>query len=175
MCLFGLANSSDTFLLLRAQDLGHTAAQVALMYVLYNVTYSALSYPLGSLSDRIGKLPLIFVGWILYALTYWGFSTQFKFLPWLLLPLYGVYMALTDGVSKALVANVSPPDRKGTAMGIFYFATGTSALAASVLAGWLWDTVSHEAPFILGAVLALVSAFMALLVLPFATKRPNLA
>ena len=175
MSLFALANSSDTFLLLRAQDLVHSASMVALLYVLYNIAYTLLSYPLGALSDRIGTTTLIVAGWFLYAAVYYGFSLNHEWMPWLLMPTYGIYMAMTDGVSKALVAKLSPVGSRGTAMGIFYVVTGGAALLASVVAGMLWDRVDHQAPFLFGAVVAAISAVLALIILPNATSRTKLA
>ena len=164
--VFALANSSDTFILLRARDSGLSAPQVALVYALFNVTYSAFSYSLGSLSDRIGKTPLLVSGWLLYALVYFLMARAGAAWFWLLLPMYGLYMAATDGVSKALVGIISPPDSRGSAMGVFYFISGALALVSSLLAGWLWDSVDHAAPFYVGSGLAVLAALLAAVAFP---------
>jgi MFS family permease len=111
LILFSLANSSDTFLLLHASDHGFSSWGVVMLYAVYNITYSALSYPAGALSDRLGRWQIMTVGWLLYAAVYAGFAllpaTQAWGL-WPLMALYGVYMALTEGVGKALIADHAP-------------------------------------------------------------------
>ena len=172
LVLFSLANSSDTFLLLRASDLGLSPWTVVLVYALYNVTYAALSYPAGAWSDRWGRWRLIAVGWGIYAVVYAGFA----WLPasrawglWPLMALYGAYMALTDGVGKALIADLAPRERRGAAMGIYYALTGLTTLLASVAAGLLWDVFGAPAAFLLGA----GSATVALVALLFFRPGPR--
>lgn len=160
--VFSLANSSDVFLLLRASELGCSPWVVVMLYATYNLAYAALSYPAGVLSDRLGRWRMIAGGWALYTLVYVGFAL----LPaahawglWPLMALYGVYMALTDGVGKALIADHAPAARRGTAMGLFYAVTGATTLVASVIAGLVWDRLGPTPAFLLGAgfaVLALV-------------------
>lgn len=145
--VFGAANSSDTFLLLRASSLGLSDGQVIGLYALYNVTYLLISYPAGALSDRIGRWWVIGVGWVLYALVYAGFATQGSGLLLPLFALYGVYIGLTRGAGVALVADQSPPDRKGAAMGFFFMASGFMTLLASALTGWLWFRFSAATAF----------------------------
>ena len=161
--LFSLANSSDTFLLLRASDLGYSPWAVVLAYALFNVTYAGLAYPIGVLSDRLGRWRIIAAGWAIYAGVYAALALLPKSQAWGLWPLmavYGVYMALTDGVGKALIADHAPQESRGAAMGIFYALTGLTTLAASLLAGVVWDRVGSEAALLLGAgfaILALVA------------------
>ena len=161
--LFSLANSSDTFLLLRASDLGYSPWAVVLAYALFNVTYAGLSYPVGVLSDRVGRWRIIAVGWAIYAVVYAALALLPKSQAWGLWPLmavYGVYMALTDGVGKALIADHAPQESRGAAMGIFYALTGLTTLGASLLAGVVWDRVGPEAALLMGAgfaILALVA------------------
>lgn len=168
LLLFSFANSSDAFLLLRAADVGLEPWQVVAAYALYNLVYAAGSYPAGAVADRLGKWRVIGAGWAVYALIYAGFALAAPATIWPLFALYGVYAALTDGVSKALVADHAPRDRRGFALGIYYMCSGGTALVASVTAGVLWDRVGHAAPFWLGAAAAAV-ALAALLVL-----RPRL-
>jgi len=152
--LFSLANSSDAFLLLRVSDLGFSPWAVVLAYALFNVTYAGLSYPIGVLSDSYGRWRMIAVGWSIYA----GVYATIAWLPtsqawgiWPLMAAYGVYMALTDGVGKALIADHAPQESRGAAMGIFYALTGLCTLVASLLAGVIWDRVGPEAAMMVGA------------------------
>ena len=158
--LFSLANSSDTFLLLRASDLGYSPWAVVLAYALFNVTYAGLSYPIGVLSDRVGRWRIIAVGWAIYAVVYAALALLPQSQAWGLWPLmavYGVYMALTDGVGKALIADHAPRESRGAAMGIFYATTGLTTLGASLLAGIVWDRVGPAAALLLGAGFAIVA------------------
>ena len=158
LTVFALANSSDTFLLLRAHSLGLSDSAVVLTYALYNLTYALVSYPAGVLSDRLGRWKVIALGWLIYAGVYAGFAViaDANYL-WLLFLIYGVYMGLTQGVGKALVVDFAPSDAKGTALGIFHFATGFGALTSSLAAGWLWDRFGPQATFGFGAVAAVAS------------------
>ncbi len=161
--LFSLANSSDAFLMLRMSELGFSAWQVVLLYAVYNVTYAGLSYPVGVLSDKLGRWRIIAVGWLIYAMVYAGLAwlpADQSWGAWPLMAFYGVYMALTDGVGKALIADHAPRDARGAAMGIFYATTGLTTLVASLLAGVLWDRWGSQSALLLGAgaaVLALVA------------------
>lgn len=166
LVLFSLANSSDTFLLLRASDLGYSPWAVVLVYALYNITYSALSYPAGRLSDTLGRWRIIAVGWTIYAAVYAGFALLPNSQAWGMWPLmaiYGIYMALTDGVGKALIADHAPRETRGAAMGLFYALTGLTTLGASLLAGVVWDRAGPMAALLIGAgfaILALLALFL---------------
>ncbi len=160
LILFSLANSSDTFLLLRARDLGYSPWAVVLVYAIYNVSYSILSYPAGALSDRFGRWRIIVVGWIIYAVVYAGFAI----LPasqawgvWPLMAIYGVYMALTDGIGKALISDHAPRESRGTAMGLFYGLTGLTTFIASLVAGIVWDRYGAAPALLIGAGFAILA------------------
>ena len=167
LVIFALANSSDTFLLLRAKNVGLTDARVVLAYMLYNLTYTLSSYPAGIASDRIGRWKVISIGWLIYAIVYIGFALTARTEVWILFALYGVYIGFTQGVSSALIADYAPAERRGTALGIFHMSIGVAALVSSIFAGWLWDHVSSAAPFWFGGGAALV----ALGLLPFIARR----
>jgi len=155
--LFGLANSSDTFLLLRASELGLSEAQVVGTYALYNVMYMLVSYPAGILSDRLGRWLMIGLGWALYAAVYGGFAFTG---PGGLIPLfalYGVYIGLTKGVSVALVADHAPKEWRGSAMGIYFMTSGGVTLAANAVTGVLWDRVGYQAALLTCAGIAAVA------------------
>jgi len=160
LVLFTLGNSSDAFLLLRARTLGLTTLQVALMVVAFNIVYSLLSMPAGSLSDRVGRRRVILIGWTAYGLIYLGFALAGNGLQMgVLYILYGLYYAAFEGTSRALVADIVPDSaRRGTAYGVYHLAVGITAFPASVLAGLLWDLFSPAAAFYFGAGMALLAA-----------------
>ena len=160
LAMFSMANSSDVFILLRASDFGYAPSSVVLVYALFNVTYGALSYPAGALSDRFGRWRIIGAGWVVYALVYAAFGLlpiSQAWAMWPLMAVYGVYMALTDGVGKALIADCAPKAHRGAAMGIFYAVTGVTTLLASLLAGMVWDRSGAAATFLTGAGFAVVA------------------
>lgn len=157
LVVFSLANSSDMFLLLRAGDLGLSPWTVVLTYALFNVVYAAFAFPAGWLSDRLGRWGIIAAGWVLYALVYLGFAFTPAAGVWPLMAFYGLYMALTDGVGKALLADHVPPDRRGAAMGLFYAATGGTTLASSLIAGEVWDRIAPAVVFEIGAAFAVLA------------------
>jgi MFS family permease len=165
--IFQLGNSSNAFVLLRTQGAGWGAAQVSLVYVAYNVMLAALSLPFGKLSDRIGRRPLLFAGYGTYALTYavlaWGASRWGVVAAFLML---GVYTALFDGQSRAMIADLVPAERRATAFGAHATITGLALLPASIVAGVLWDHAGHAAPFVLGASFAVLAAILFAVLLP---------
>lgn len=153
--IFGLANSSDTLLLLRAQETGLSAPAIAFLFAAFNLVYAALAVPVGALSDRVGRRPLIFVAWGVYALVYLGFA--FADSAWALVALfllYGLYYAAADGVIKAWIVTLVPEDRRGRAFGLHAAASGLLLLPASVLAGALYAAHGPRAAFLVGAVIA---------------------
>jgi len=158
MAVFTLGNSSDFFVILRAQNLDVPLIQVVLMLVLLNVTYAAISLPAGMLSDRLGRRRVITLGWFIYALVYLGFATvSSEWLVWLLFACYGLYYGIVEGVARAFVADLVAEDRRGTAYGLYHGVVGLTLLPASLLAGWLWQAYSPAAPFFFGAALAFVA------------------
>ncbi len=158
MGVFTLGNSSDFFVILRAQDLGSSVLYITLMLVLFNVTYAIIATPAGVLSDRFGRRRVIALGWIIYAAVYLGFAlSNSVWLIWVLFACYGIYYGIVEGVAKAFVADLVPAERRGTAYGYYQGVVGLTLLPASVLAGWLWDTVSPATPFYLGAGLAFLA------------------
>jgi len=156
--VFSLGNSSNAFILLRAGDLGLSATLVILAYALYNAVYAVFAWPLGSLSDRIPRGAVLGAGIVVYVLVYVGFAVApDSEAVWPLFALYGLYVAATDGVLKAWVADHVEGPMAGTAYGIYAGLVGAALLAASVVGGILWTTVSPEATFWAGAALALAS------------------
>ncbi len=165
--LFTLGNSSDSFIVLRAQERGLSVLQTMGMLMTFTAIYALLSGPLGALSDRVGRRKLIIGGWIAYGLVYLGFAVAGAgWQIWLLFGLYGIYYAATEGTAKALVSDLVPDTQRGTAYGLFNAAIGLTALPASVIAGLLWQGVGTwtgfgpAAPFFFGASLALLSGIL---------------
>jgi MFS family permease len=161
--IFTLGNSSDAFILLRAKELGVTPNFVPMALVVINVVYSATAYPAGKLSDHIGRKTILLVSFALYATVYAGFalaenSTQI----WCLMALYGLYLGLSQGTLLALTADRVPQTLRGTAFGFINLSIGIGLLPASLMGGFLWDTVSSSATFWVGSAFALI-AFLLLL------------
>jgi MFS family permease len=172
--LFSLGGSSDAFLILRAQNLGVTLLAVPLVYALFNLVYAASSIPLGSLSDRIGREKVIVLGWLAYAVAYYGFAVAgAPWQVWLLFAFYGLYYATTEGVAKALVADMVGASRRGRAYGIYNTVVGIVSLPASFIAGALWDKVSPSAPFYFGATLAAVATVALLAFMWLSPRTPG--
>jgi MFS family permease len=159
--IFTLGNSSDSFIILRAQNRGLTLLHIMGMLMTFNAIYSLLAGPMGSLSDRIGRRKLLLAGWTIYGLVYLGFAlSQTGAQIWALYAIYGVYYALTEGVAKALVADFVPQEQRGTAYGLFNAAIGLTALPASLIAGILWQYINPAAPFVFGASLSLLAGVL---------------
>lgn len=164
MLLFTLGNSSDAFLILRAQDVGVAPVMIPIVYAGFNLVSALTAIPAGRLADRIGRRRVIMYGWVVYALTYLGFAlAPSAWLIWALYLFYGLYYALTEGAGKALVAELVPDTQRGGAYGLYNASIGVMALPASLIAGWLWNQVSPAAPFAFGSAMAL----LALLALQF--------
>lgn len=162
--LFTLGNSSDAFIILRGQERGLSVFQVLLMLMTFNLVYTLLAGPLGALSDKIGRRKLIIAGWLAYGLVYLGFAfSQTGTHVWILFGLYGIYYALTEGAAKAFVADLVPPERRGTAYGLYNAAIALTAFPASLIAGLLWQGLGAwggfgpSAPFLFGAGLSLAA------------------
>ena len=156
--VFTLGNSSNQFLLLRARSLGFDDATAILLYLAYNVTYALVSWPAGRLSDRIGRKTLLVAGYLTYGLVYVAFGFAQAATLWLLFPIYGLYIALTEGVEKALVSDLAPKDLRATLIGLHATFTGFGLLPASALAGLLWNTFGASAPFFFGGTMGVLAA-----------------
>jgi MFS family permease len=166
--LFTLGNSTDAFLLLRANQLGVPVALAPILWAALHVVKSASSIPGGALSDRIGRRPTLIAGWILYAAVYFGFARAgVAWQAWALFGVYGIFFGLTEGSERALIADLVRPERRGTAFGWYNLAIGLGALPASVLFGYVWDHGGASVAFVMGASFALAAAVgMALLYKP---------
>ena len=157
--LFTLGNSTDAFLILRANQLGVSVALVPVLWAALHVVKSAASIPGGALSDRLGRKPLILAGWATYAAVYFGFGRATEsWHAWALFLAYGLFFGLTEGSERAMVADLVGSERRGTAFGWYNLAIGVGALPASILFGFLWDRVGPTTAFDVGAVLAVGAA-----------------
>lgn len=159
--VFSLTNSSDVFLLMRAKEQGLELQSIILLYCLYNLTYSLLSPWLGGLSDRIGRKPLLILGLVLFSGVYLGFSMATQTGQFIaLFTCYGIYMAATDGVGKALLIDLVSPHQKATALGIFGTVSGFATIIASTVAGYFWDHFGSTTTFLYGISGALLAAII---------------
>jgi MFS family permease len=159
--VFTLGNSSDAFLLLRAREAGVSERVIPLLWAALHVVKSASSLPGGMLSDRVGRRGAIAAGWLVYALVYAGFAAaETAWWAWALFLLYGLYFGLTEGVEKALVADLVPVEARASAYGVYHTAIGITALPASLLTGWLWQRFGPGIAFGTGAALAATAALL---------------
>lgn len=172
LALFTLGNSSDAFLILRAQEAGVSLALVPLLWGFHNGVKAVASTHGGALSDRFGRRNGILAGWALYAVSYLGFALAHSAgQSWALFGLYGLYHALTEGAERALVADLAEPAARGRAFGLYHAVTGASLLPASLLTGLLWQAYGARAALLVGAGLAGVAALGLLILVPAGTRR----
>ena len=165
--LFQLANSSNAFMLLRARDAGFSLVQVPLVYFGYNIAYALLSYPVGIVSDRIGRRRLLVAAYALYALIYAGMAWRAdRALVLAAFLLLGLHSALLEVSERSMIADFVGEARRATAFGVYHTVVGLALLPASAVAGWLWDRFGARATFGLDAALALAAALLFVVLLP---------
>lgn len=179
IAVFTLSNSTDAFLLLRAKESGISAAVLPLLWMALHLSKVVSSLIGGDLSDRIGRRTMIFAGWIIYALVYAGFAfVDAAWQAWVLFIIYGVYFGLTEGVEKALVADMVPEDKRGTAYGFYNLAFGITVFPASLLFGLIWDGFGSGVAFLVSASISLLAAALLLLMVkskPAVSEPPVVA
>ncbi|OGC79681.1 MAG: hypothetical protein A2145_04400 [candidate division Zixibacteria bacterium RBG_16_40_9] len=159
--IFSLSNASDTFLFLKAHSAGVKILYLPLLWVVMNISYTLFSFPAGTLSDRLGRPKLILFGFIIYSLSYLGFAfATAAYQIFLLFFLYGIYYGISDGLLRALVSDLVPAQKKGTAFGIYHFVIGVTVLPASLIFGFLWQSFSPPIPFLFSSVISLASALI---------------
>jgi MFS family permease len=171
LLLFTLGNSTDAFLLLRANQLGVTPARIPLLWTFFHLVKMTSSMPFGALSDIVGRRRIILAGWGVYALAYAGFafaSTELHI--WLLFAWYGLFYGLTEGAEKALLADIALPEQRGVAFGWYNFAVGIGALPASIIFGMIWQWGGVKPAFLFGALIATISALFLYLFLPSSSQ-----
>ena len=157
--LFTLGNSSNTFLLLKAKNIGFSEANVIFLYFLYNISASLLAIPAGRRSDQIGRKPVLIAAYVVFAMVYFGFAVVNRSEVMVgLFILYGVYTALITGVERAYISEIAPQEFRGTLLGLHGTIIGLTLFPASMIAGVLWTMIDASAPFIFGGSLALAAA-----------------
>jgi MFS family permease len=166
LTLFALVNFSDALLILRASELGLGFVGIVLAYTLYNLVYAGLSYPAGDLSDRVPRNRIFGAGLLVFAVAYVGLGlASGSAAVFVLLPVYGAYTALTDGVGKAWIADMLPQQAMGTGLGAYQGLTGLGAVAAGVWAGLAWGG-DGTTPLIVSGIAAALLAPAVLLARP---------
>lgn len=163
VALFTLSNSTDAFLLLRAQQAGISPALLPLLWMVLHFSKVFSSLIGGDLSDRFGRRTLIITGWLIYAAVYVAFAfIKEPWQAWLLFIIYGVYFGLTEGVEKAFVADMVEPEKRGTAYGFYNLAFGITVFPASLLFGLIWYEFGAPTAFIASASVSIIAAFLML-------------
>ncbi|MBF0464398.1 MAG: MFS transporter [Nitrospirae bacterium] len=159
--LFAIGNSSDVFLILRAQQVGVSTVMIPVVYLIFNIVYSLSAIPAGIAADRFGAKRVILIGFVLFAILYYGFAiAESTTAIWILFAFYGLFMGLTEGIQKAFLATIIPQDFKATAFGVYNTVVGLAMLPASLIGGGLWDHVSPSATFYFGAITAALSSLL---------------
>jgi len=174
--VFSLASSSTAFLLLRAHQAGFSDRAVPLVYLLYNLVYALLAWPVGAWSDRIGRRGLLLAAYATFAVVYavfaWSATRGAVIAGFALL---GLHSALLEGSQRSMIADLVPAGRRATAYGIYYTVVGLALLPASIVAGALWDRVGPSAALALDAALAAVAALLFAVLLPPRAERAAVA
>ncbi len=163
LVIFTLGNSTDAFLLLRASELGYQIAAIPLLWAILHISKAVFCVLGGHLSDKIGRKIMILSGWFVYFLTYLGFAYFDKhYLIYILFVIYGLYFGLTEGVERALVADIVPGGNLGTAYGFYNLSLGIATLPASIIFGFIWKAYSFRAAFLTGALISIAASIMLL-------------
>ncbi|RJE46635.1 MULTISPECIES: MFS transporter [unclassified Dehalobacter] len=173
--VFCLGNSSNTFLLLKAQEQGFAASQVILLYLIFNVSASILAIPSGKLSDKFGRSRILVPGYLIYGFVYLGFALlSSKPAIVLLFIAYGAYNAFISGAERAFIAENSPTGLKGTVLGLYGMLQGIGLLLSSIIAGLMWDNINSSAPFLFGGILGVASAAIIQIILGSKPRKLNI-
>ncbi len=173
--IFTLGNSTDALLMVKANEVGIKITFIPLVYLVSSVVSVFLAIPFGSLSDRIGREKLLIAGFLIYSLVYFGFGvTANVYVIVALFALYGIYSALTDGVQKAMISDLTDENKKGTGMGIYNAMLGITLLPASLIAGLLYDKVNSSIPFYFGGVMSLLALLLMLIYIVTKPKTENI-
>jgi MFS family permease len=161
LTLFALVNSSDVFLILKSREITSSSSLAIIGYVFYNLVYAFASYPVGKVSDKLGKKKILITGFIIYSFVYLGFALANNLtIIFLLFAFYGIYAASTEGIAKAWVSDLIPDENRGTAIGILTMTTSIAIMLGSFLAGILWDAFGSAVPFLLSSIVSFIIALL---------------
>lgn len=170
IAIFSIGNFSDSFLFLRAQNVGVAIMLIPILYALANIVFAATATPFGKLADKIGPKKIITAGYLVFALTHVGFAfIASPTMVWLLFPMYGLFSAMTESLQKTITVEISDPQLKGTMLGLMHMTIGLCQLPASVIAGFLAGKISGGAPFLFGSATAVIAA--GILIATFVSQR----
>ena len=159
LTLFALVNSSDVFLILKSRAVTSSSSLAIIGYVFYNLVYAFISYPVGKISDKLGKKKILITGFIIYSFVYLGFALANNLtIIFVLFAFYGIYAASTEGIAKAWVSDLIPDENRGTAIGILTMTTSIAIMLGSFLAGVLWDAFGSAVPFLLSSIVSSIIA-----------------
>jgi MFS family permease len=165
--LFGIGNSSNVFLILQTKGLGVSFQNTILIYAAFNLLAAAMSYPAGHLSDRFGRKNILLTSFVIFLITYSGFAfAKNLWLTGALFCLYGLYQGIFRSVGKAMAADFVPAQIRASGIGWYSTVIGLTGLVASIVAGQLWDKVSHSSVFIYGAVFSLIGIISLIILIP---------
>ena len=161
LALFALVNSSDVFLILKSREITNSASLAIIGYVFYNLVYAFASYPIGKVSDKLGKKKILIAGFIIYSFVYFGFALANNLtIIFLSFAFYGIYAASTEGIAKAWVSDLIPDENRGTAIGILTMTTSIAIMLGSFLAGILWDKFGSAVPFFFSSAVSILVALI---------------
>ena len=161
LTLFALVNSSDVFLILKSREITSSSSLAIISYVFYNLVYAFASYPIGKVSDKLGKKKILITGFIIYSFVYLGFALADNLtIIFLLFAFYGIYAASTEGIAKAWVSDLIPDENRGKAIGILTMTTSIAIMLGSFLAGILWDKFGSAVPFLLSSIVSFIIALL---------------
>jgi MFS family permease len=161
LLVFALGNSSDAFIILKARQVGLSLVGVIVAYAAYNAVYSVVALPAGIVSDRLGRRRIVIAGFMFFAAVYTGFGlARVAWQLWVLLPIYGLYIGMADGATRAYAADLAAPARRGTVLGWVHTVNGAGAVIAGVVAGALWSWIGPAAAFGYGAAAAAIAALL---------------
>lgn len=162
--IFSLGNFTDAFLILRAESLGVAKSHITIIYLAFNIIYALSATPFGLLSDRIGIRKMVAIGFFFYSAIFAGLAFAYTgWHMWALFPVYGIYKGMSDGMQRAYLAVIAPPERKATAFGVYHTVAGFTLLPASIIAGFLWDRYGAMETFLYGSSLSILAGVIFLL------------
>jgi MFS family permease len=162
--IFTLIAMNYAFMILKAENIGISIGFIPVVYLVFNISYALFSYPLGNMSDKFGKIKVMFFVYILFSITSLVFTIHLQIFGWIGFILYGMFMAGNETVSRAFISDFSTQNLKGTAYGIFHFTTGITSFISLSLAGFIWDSFGANVPFYISSIVSVILACILLIV-----------